>query len=583
MRTHAHGQGWADPNFVIPELVERIDFYKGPYFASIGDFSGAGAAEFRFFKRLPQDVLTLEVGENEYIRAVLAQTVVLQPHGGATRTSENALTYAAEVTHHDGRFDLSQNFQRYNGFLRYHTVHGEHSFTVTAQANYSRADSPDQIPRRAVEQGLTTRFGVLDTTVGLETQRYSLDAEWRHLAADGAETRTRIYGIYTSLDIFSNFTYFLDDPVNGDQFNQADDRFVVGGSIARIWNAEAFRSPAMFTLGFETRTDFINDIGLYRTSVRRILSTVREDDVLEASAGLFGEAEVRWAKWFRSILGLRADGYYFDVENHLDPDTSGSRTAGIVSPKLSVIFGPFAKTEFYTSAGTGFHSNDARGVIGGIDPATNEVGPPADALVRSQGGELGVRTSALRGLVSSVALFYLQSDSELVFVGDAGAVEASGATERYGIEFNNFYRPLPWLTIDADVAASRGRFTDAASGADKIPGAVPLSVAAGAAIDLPSGVFGSVRARYFAPRPLVEDGSVESDRSLIFNARIGYRLRKPEVELAVQLLNVFDARENDVEYFYASRLPGEPLSGVEDIHFRAAEPRTLRLSATYRF
>jgi hypothetical protein len=586
MRTHAHGQGWADPNFIIPELVERIDFFKGPYFPAIGDFSGAGAAEFKFVRRLPQDILTFEYGENEYFRALVAQTLLLRStntSGAGSSQSPDALTYALEFTNHDGPFELAQDFQRYNAFARYHAVQGEHSFTLTAQANYARTDSPDQVPQRAIEQGLITRFGSIDNTVGLHTQRYSLDAEWRQTEADGTDTRAQVYGIYSSLDIFSNFTYFLDDPVNGDQFNQADDRFILGGSLARIWKRELLGRDITFTAGAETRTDLIDDIGLYRTRAREILSTIREDDVLESSAGLYGQADVLWAKWFRSTLGLRADGYYFDVENHVDQESSGTQTAAIVSPKLSLIFGPFAKTELYVSGGTGFHSNDARGVIGGIDPATREPSDPADALVRSKGGEVGVRTSFVPGLVSSVAFFYLQSDSELVFVGDAGAVEPSGASERYGIEFNNFYRPVPWLTLDADVALAEGRFTDAGPEGDEIPGAIPVSVAAGVAVDLPSGFFGSLRGRYFGKRPLIEDGSVESDDSLIFNARIGYRFKKPEVELSVQVLNVFDSRDNDIEYFYASRLPGEPAEGVEDIHLRAAEPRAVRLSATWRF
>ncbi|CAN5509939.1 TonB-dependent receptor [soil metagenome] len=590
MRTHAHGQGWADPNFVIPELVERIDFFKGPYFPAIGDFSGAGAAEFRFFTMLPQNIATFEIGENGYLRGLFAQTLVLRstsPAGGKDAAAENgrrsrdAFTYALEWTAHDGPFELSQNFERFNGFFRYLIVRGDDSFTVTAQANHSRTDSPDQIPQRAIAQGLISRFGSLDKTLGLETERYSLDASWRRATADGTETRAQLYGIYSSLDLFSNFTYFLDDPINGDQFRQVEDRFILGGSAARIWKAQLFGADAVWTVGGETRTDFISDIGLYRTRARQILSTIREDDVLQASAGLSGQAEILWARWFRSILGLRADGYYFDVDNHVEPDTSGTKTAGIVSPKLSLIFGPFAKTELYLSGGTGFHSNDARGVIGGIDPATREFAPPADALVRSKGAEVGARTSFVPGLVSSVAFFYLQSDSELVFVGDAGAVTPSGATERYGIEWNNFYRPLPWLTLDADVAVARGRFTDAGPEGDKIPGAIPLSVAAGAAVDLPNGFFASLRGRYFSPRPLIEDGSVTSDDSLIFNARIGYRFKK--IEIAVQVLNVFDARDNDIEYFYASRLPGEGAEGVEDIHLRAAEPRTVRVSATWRF
>ena len=606
MRTHAHGQGWADPNFIIPELVERIDFFKGPYFPAVGDFSGAGAAEFKLVKKLPRDLVTFEYGENNYYRALFAQSVVLRSSGEpdaapvqpppadarkeapappsvAESRISDVLTYALEFTTHDGPFELEQDFRRYNAFVRHHATRGENSFTITAQANHSRADSPDQIPQRAVERGLITRLASIDTSVGLSTQRYSLDAAWRQLTSDGTETRAQLYGIYSSLDLFSNFTYFLDDPIDGDQFHQADDRFILGGSLARIWKADVLGRDTTLSIGLDTRTDLINDIGLYRTRRREILSTVREDDVLESSIGLYGQAEVFWTRWFRSTLGLRADGYLFDVENHGGSGTSGKKTDAIVSPKLSLIVGPFAKTELYVSGGTAFHSNDARGMIGGIDPATGESSPPADALVPSRGGEVGVRTSGVPGLVSSIALFYLQSESELVFVGDAGAVEASGASERYGIEFNNFYRPVPWLTFDADLALAEARFTDAGSEGNNIPGAIPVSVAAGVAVDLPSGIFASLRGRYFSRRPLIEDGSVESDESLIFNARVGYRFKKPEIEVSVQVLNVFDADDNDIEYFYASRLPGEPAEGVEDIHFRAAEPRAVRISATWRF
>jgi outer membrane receptor protein involved in Fe transport len=274
--------------------------------------------------------------------------------------------------------------------------------------------------------------------------------------------------------------------------------------------------------------------------------------------------------WFRVQPGLRADAFHFDVESD-NPANSGTENDAIVSPKLSLIFGPWADTEFYANAGMGFHSNDSRGVTLGTDAV--------DPLVRTYGFELGTRTEAIPDVVSTLALFYLHSDSELLYVGDAGSSEAGPATERFGVEWATYWRSNDWLTLDHEITLSEGRLLDV-GGDDEIPGAVPFTMDTGITIGKGEGFFGSLRSRYFGPRPLIEDGSVESRQSWQVNARFGYR--KNDWEIAVDCLNLLDREDNDIEYYYESRL-GTELVGVEDIHLHPAEPRTFRLSFTRRF
>jgi outer membrane receptor protein involved in Fe transport len=262
-----------------------------------------------------------------------------------------------------------------------------------------------------------------------------------------------------------------------------------------------------------------------------------------------------------------------------NPANSGDKNDGIVSPKLSAIFGPWADTEFYANAGMGFHSNDARGVTITTDPVTGLAASPVDPLVRTYGYELGLRTEALPDVVSTLALFYLHSDSELIYVGDAGTSEAGPATKRYGIEWSTYWRPNDWLMIDNEVTFAEGKFIDVGP-ADEIPGAVPITVNAGITVGKTEGLFGSLRGRFFGKRPLIEDGSVESSASFQVNGRIGYR--KNDWEVAIDCLNLLDRKDNDIEYYYESQLPGEA-APVADIHLHPAEPRTFRLSVTRRF
>ncbi len=321
-------------------------------------------------------------------------------------------------------------------------------------------------------------------------------------------------------------------------------------------------------------------MGLYRTQGRERLSTVRQDDVTEWGSGAYVEAESRWLPWFRSTVGLRGDFYTFNVDANI-PANSGHRTATIASPKASFVFTLATETELYLSGGLSFHSNDARGTTITVDPESGEPAEQVDPLVRSRGAEVGLRASPLKGWRSTLALWALGLDSELLFVGDAGITEPSAASHRQGVTLANFYRPIPQLSLDFDVSFARARFVDVPQGEDHIPGALENVIAAGATWSTPgAGLFGAVRLRHFGSYPLIEDNSVRSTATTLFNTDLGYLLASG-LRLQVSLLNLFNTRASDIQYYYTSRLQGEPVEGVNDVHFHPVEPRQIRASLAW--
>jgi outer membrane receptor protein involved in Fe transport len=322
-------------------------------------------------------------------------------------------------------------------------------------------------------------------------------------------------------------------------------------------------------------------VGIYATASRSRLATTREDRVVEGSAGIFASNEIQWTNWLRSIAGLRYDWYRFDVTSTLS-ENSGTAAAGIASPKLSFVFGPWQRTEFFLNGGWGFHSNDARGVTTRVDPATGDAVQPATPLVRSRGAEIGARTEAVKDVQSSLALWYLKLDSELAFVGDAGTTEAGRPSNRYGVEWNTRWRPRSWMFVDLDVAWNRARFTGASSEGDFIPGAPETVVSAGVAIQQLGPWSGAVFLRYIGAYPLNEADTVRAEASTVVDGQIGYQFT-PRLRLRLDGFNLFNAKTTDIAYFYSSRLPNEPAEGVDDVHFHPGEPRSFRATLSYRF
>jgi outer membrane receptor protein involved in Fe transport len=385
----------------------------------------------------------------------------------------------------------------------------------------------------------------------------------------------QLFAVYSDLSLFSNFAYLLDDPLRGDQFNQRENRVLLGGNAKHVQEVNGLGLSHLVKIGVQTRADFLDPVGLYRTQGRARLGAVREDQVREWGSGLYLVAESRWRPWFRSVVGVRGDVYLFDVSGDIAAN-AGTRTAGIVSPKASLAFAPSPATELYLSGGLGFHSNDARGTTITIDPITGEPADRVDPLVRSRGAEIGLRATPVAGWRSTLALWALNLDSELVFIGDGGATEPSAASRRRGVTWANFYRPIPQVAIDFDVSVARARFDDVPAGEDHLPGALERVVAGGITLSsAPFGPFGALRLRHFGSYPLVGDNSVRATATTLLNADAGYRLASG-IRLQISVLNLLNARHADIQYYYASRLQGEPAGGVDDVHFHPVEPRRVR-------
>lgn len=575
MRTHGHGQGYADTTFMIPEIMRGLAFRKGPYFAAEGDFASVGAIHLDIVDRLERNFAQVEIGSFGHRRAVTGMSA---PVG-----ADGTMLIAGEMQHFDGPWEHPDDLRKLNGVMRFSRGTFENGFALTAMAYAGKWNATSQIPERAVESGLIGRFGNLDPTDYGEAQRFSLSGRWHETTATSA-TRINAYAIKSDLKLFHNFTYFLNDPVNGDQFKQSDDRIIVGASASRTFFGTAFggvRSET--TVGIQTRYDDIA-VGLFNTRERVTLSTVRDDRVREASAGVFGENTLRWTDWLRTTVGLRGDLYWTDVASNIAAN-SGRETDAILSPKAGIVLGPWAKTELYLNAGTGFHSNDARGTVTTIDPVSGDPADRTPFLVRSKGAEVGLRTQPLQGLLGTLSFFVLDFDSEIVFVGDAGNTEASRPSRRLGTELTVNAKLAPWLTLDFSAAYTQARFREDDPGAPgrHIPGAVEGVIAAGLSFhDVFGAWFGGVRVRHFGPRPLIEDNSERSEATTTVSARLGYKFANGLI-VRLDAFNLLDAQASQIDYFYASRLPGEPAGGIEDKHFHPMEPRSFRLSATMQW
>ena len=570
-RSHSHGQGWTDVNFLMPELVNRLEYRKGPYYASEGDFSSAGAVAVKYSDRLAQGIASVGVGQNGFRRALLADS---------PEFANGRLLYAIEGMNNDGPFVHPDQYQKINGVLRYSRGDEGNGFNVTGMAYKAKWNATDQIPQRAIDSGLLrNRFDAIDVTDGGAAHRYSVSGAWRK-TDDGSSTQVNAYLIDNQLDLFSNFTYFLNHPVDGDQFAQPDRRRTAGLNASHTRGFAGLGMESENTVGMQLQTDNIFN-GLLNTKARQTIGVTRRDHIVESSVGLYAENATKWTPWLRSIAGLRVDGYRFKV-NGDNPLNAGTATDSAVNPKLSLVFGPWAKTEFYVNAGSGFHSNDARGTTLRVEPKTGEAVDRVTPLVRSKGAELGVRGNWLLGLQTSLSVYQLDFASELLFVGDAGTTKASRPTRRVGFELANYYRLSNWLTVDADVAFARARFRDPDPVGNRVPGAVEGVASLAIAVDNLGAWFGAAQVRYFGPRPLIENNSTRSKNSTSFNARVGYRL-SPKMRVELDGFNLINRKASAIDYFYTSRLPGEPAQGVDSIHFHPIESRSFRVSLVMNF
>ena len=562
MRSHGHGQGYTDINFLMPEIIEEMSFVKGPYHSEIGDFSSAGGVHIQTIDQLDKKSIKVGLGENGFNR-ILAM--------GSKKIESEVITGALELQGYDGPWiDITEDVNKVNGFFKFARNNELGKRSITAMIYDNKWNSADQIPSRAISEGIIDDFGSLDKTLGGSTRRMSLSSEYSH---DHKTNKVvwRSYIIGYELDLWSNFTYLLDDPVGGDQFKQKDKRTIFGGSYENLWvgNTESFTEHRF---GIDFRHDAVDEVGLYRSREREIMGPIREDQVDESSISSFYEMSFDLRSSWRAVLGIRADAFKFKV-NSKDYNLTDDDSDFILSPKASIAYAFSDNNEMYFSYGNGFHSNDARGVITFRDPITEEKLSPADPLVKSTGFEWGIKALINEQLNTSLAVWSLELDSELLFVGDAGNTEANRPSKRWGIEFNNLWSINEIWSLEADFAYSNAKFNDDDLENRSVPGSLKNVASGILSAEYPSGFFASFSFRYFGEVPLIEDGSIKSEGSTYANLALGWLMDDWQVQL--DILNIFDSNDHDIDYFYASRLAGEPANGYEDIHYHIFEPRQI--------
>ena len=587
--SHAHGEGYSDMNTVIPEFVERVDFEKGPYSADVGNYGSAGNAHLVFFKTLPQNFFKVEGGMFGYGRAVF---------GVSRKLGLGHLLLGGEAYHDDGPWKHPDNYYKFNGLLTYSQGGDGNGFNITAHGYHGTWHSSDQIAANA--EPLVGFFGTLNPTDGGHSQRYSLQGE-RHRRDANSGTRLMAYGFYYDLDLFSDFTYFLTDPVRGDQFEQKDRRWVAGLDARHTIFGQWFGRKVENAFGLQVRNDWIHN-GLFQTEDRvrvdktdsstgnTLPATTQADHFTDTQVGFYAENKIQWCDKFRSVAALRGDLEYFDVTSLVTAANSGTASKVLPSPKLSLIFGPWSNTEFYVQGGFGFHSNDGRGTTQTLEPVSEKnpfpdtPATPIPPSIPTKGAEIGVRTLAAPHLQSTLSFWYLHSASELQQSGDTGGTTASREpSNRFGIEWANYYTPREHWAFDFDMADSRALFAsvdapDAAPGSPGgkwVPEAVGWVIASGATLRDLRGFSGSLRLRYFGPRYLTSDAIYRSNSTALLNAEVGYRINETW-RVSAEFLNLLNRRDHDIDYAYTSRITPTATPTFTDV-FHPVEPFQVRI------
>ena len=565
-RTHAHAQGYMDLNFIIPEIIERVDFQKGPYFADTGDFSLAGSNSMKTYDTLDDSFTELTLGSRDELRLLTAGNIAV---------AEGNLLYALEHQQTNGFFDLDQDVRKYNGLLKYSGTIGSVPSRITFSAYDSVWISTNQVPQRAVDSGLISRFGYIDPDLGGDSYRYSLSGTF-----DLTGWELGLYASSYSMSLINNPTYELNDPVNGDEFEQEDQRSLFGATLRSEAETELLGLPAIRRIGADVRFDDVDELNLFYTSGRLRTGSIREDEVEELSVAAFGELELTLSERLRATLGLRVDYYDFDVRA-LQSLNSGSDDDSLLQPKFGLAYLATPNLELYANYGLGFHSNDVRAAINRVDPVTGDPTEQQEILAQGEGGEIGFRYDSLRGFNIAVAYFELATDSELVFVGDAGTTEPSDPTRRRGVELNSFWEISERLVLDLSAAKTDGYIRGLPAGADSISDAHEEVLGAGLTYaGFSNGWTASIRVRHFGDAALTEDNSVQKRASTLMNLGVSYS--RPGWEVGMDVLNMFDRDDDDIAYFFESQLPGEP-GAVEDIHFHPANPRAIRVLLRIKF
>lgn len=566
MVSHAHGQGYSDLHFLIPETVKKIDFGKGAYYADKGDFNTAGYVDFTTKDVLTENSINVSIGQFNTLRTVGLFDLI--------ENTKNTNAYAAvEYIETDGPFEAPQNFNRLNLFGKYVTYLPNGSkVSVTASHFTSRWDASGQIPQRAVDDGSISRFGAIDATEGGDTERTNFNLEFHKYINDKTKLNANVYYSHYAFELYSNFTFFLEDPINGDQIRQKEDRNIFGANLNIDFTDFFNETEFNLTAGLGLRHDVNNDVELSRTRNRReTLQNIQLGDINQTNLSAFVNTNFEFGN-FKIAPALRLDYFNYLYNDQLQTNfETQSETKALISPKLNMFYDVNDNFQLYAKTGLGFHSNDARVVV------ANE---GRDILPRSYGADFGTLWKPTSKLFINSAIWYLFLEQEFVYVGDAGIVEPSGKTERLGLDLGLRYQFTDWLFFDADATLTKARSLEADSGEDYIPLAPDFTLTTGLAANNLGNFSGGVRLRYLDDRPANEDNSIVAEGYTVTDLNINYKLNKITLGLSVE--NLFDVDWNETQFATESRLQNEAQS-AEEIHFTPGTPFFIKGQITYNF
>jgi hypothetical protein len=592
MPSNAHGQGYTDLNFVIPELVERIDSRKGPYYSEYGDFASAGAVDLHYRDSLASGLANLTLGEYGYRRVLLAGSCRVAPAACplnnqadlAPETTGLRILGALEFLQENGPWTVPEDLHKLSGVARVSGGTAAMGWSVDGIVYAASWNSTDQVPVSLIQSGQLGRYSALDPSDGGDSGRTILSGEWHARDAAGF-SQAALFAQHYRLQLWSDFTFYELRPQTGDQFEQQEYRNLVGGELTQGWNHTLFGARSLTEFGLQLRHDNI-DVGLFDSEDRRVFATVSNEIVAQTEAGLYAQNTTTWEPWFRSLLGLREDRIWMSADSLSTSQNSGSAGASRLSPKMSLIFGPWFDTEYFVDAGRGLHSNDARGVIDKVDPTTGLAASPVPALVGSFGREIGVRSQAIPGLQSSLALWSLSSDSELVYNTDSdiGSTSANAASERHGVEWNNQLVAGQHLLLDLDLAWTHARYAqDGANGqpGDQIPNAVGRVARIETTLQNLGPWVAGLETRYIGSYPLSQDGVLRAPSSLVTNLRLQRQLTHG-VFLILDALNVANRKYYDIAYEQDYRASRTSPTVPDGITVHPGEPREFRVTLSFR-
>lgn len=597
MTTHAHGQGYMDLNSVIPELVKNIEYGKGPYYAEVGDFAAAGYAKMFTMDKLSEGIVKFTAGEYDYYRTLVANS---------NKVGDGDLLYAGEFNLYNGAWTVPEDSKKFNGMIRYTLDRHDWGMSINGKAYSNSWTATNQIPQSSVDNGSLGLYGSMDPSDGGTSNRYSLSGSfWQ--TGENWKNEANIYSLYTDLNMYSNFSGYTLSPRNpcnagacpdydpaakfypSDQILQTERRVQTGGNFEHTRYNKVLGFEMDNSVGIQLRHDDITGLGLYHTNQQQILDTVSNSDAGITTIGTYIKNHTHWHDKVRTITGLRSDFINNDVRmrdsgsgsSSVNAANSGSRGKTMLSPKVSLVLGPWYDTEFFINGGYGYHSNDARGTTLQFTPSDGQaLGAQASRITPaawSRGAETGFRTNFIPGLNSTFAAWWLQSSQELVFVGDEGTTDVNRKSNRYGVELTNYYKPTDWLTLDGDLALTTARYADDNA---YIANSVGRVISTGVTVVAPNGLFGTLRFRHFGRVPLDEAGEYWAGDTNVVNLGAGFKQKQYKLE--IDIFNLFGSTQNDIAYAYDYAYPNGSNTAT-GILKHPVEPRMVRGTITVNF